>query len=436
MRPHLFHARTGSPPVRLATALALLATVCSLALLLQSNRADASIAAKQDALASVRDKQASVADQVASANQQINDLIGQVSEARQREAAAAAQLAEAQKELATASNQLADGRAHLRDVREQLRRATDELKKILVGVYKSDDPNLVKLLLDSSRWEDAGIDAAYLNRIHEYQANTVQRVTDLRAEAADTVDQLAAAKQRISEQRDAIAARQQQLADVRAGLEAQESQLAAARAARKQTLSTLASRETSLQSGIDQAQARQARAARRAASKITPPIPEAAPSGPTVAAPAASAPAPAPSGSTATLNSDGSATAPADAPAEVKAVIAAANQIKDAPYVWGGGHGSFDSSRLRLLGRRLLRTARRRLPLRSARLHRPQLLGRVRPRQLDHGLRQLRPRLRGDRRAALGHLRNRRLRSELEHDHLELRGRIGVHRPPPSWLLI
>ena len=53
---------------------------------------------------------------------------------------------------------------------------------------------------------------------------------------------------------------------------------------------------------------------------------------------------PAPSGSTATLNSDGSATAPANAPQQVKDAIAAANAIRDTPYVWGGGHGSFESS--------------------------------------------------------------------------------------------
>jgi hypothetical protein len=38
------------------------------------------------------------------------------------------------------------------------------------------------------------------------------------------------------------------------------------------------------------------------------------------------------------------AIAPLNAPAMVKRVIAAANQIRSTPYVWGGGHGSFASS--------------------------------------------------------------------------------------------
>ena len=38
------------------------------------------------------------------------------------------------------------------------------------------------------------------------------------------------------------------------------------------------------------------------------------------------------------------AVAPADAPVAVKRVIAAANQIRTLPYVWGGGHGRWQDS--------------------------------------------------------------------------------------------
>ena len=62
---------------------------------------------------------------------------------------------------------------------------------------------------------------------------------------------------------------------------------------------------------------------------------------------AAAPPAPptGPGGATgaATINANGTATAPANAPAQVQEVIAAANQIIDTPYVWGGGHGSWRS---------------------------------------------------------------------------------------------
>jgi hypothetical protein len=46
----------------------------------------------------------------------------------------------------------------------------------------------------------------------------------------------------------------------------------------------------------------------------------------------------------ATLQPDGTAVAPASAPQRVKDVIAAANEIIDKPYRYGGGHGSFQDS--------------------------------------------------------------------------------------------
>jgi peptidoglycan hydrolase-like protein with peptidoglycan-binding domain len=52
----------------------------------------------------------------------------------------------------------------------------------------------------------------------------------------------------------------------------------------------------------------------------------------------------APSSQTARLNADGTVTAPSGAPRAVRQIIAAANQIAFKPYVYGGGHGSWDSS--------------------------------------------------------------------------------------------
>jgi peptidoglycan hydrolase-like protein with peptidoglycan-binding domain len=52
----------------------------------------------------------------------------------------------------------------------------------------------------------------------------------------------------------------------------------------------------------------------------------------------------APATGTTRINSDGTATAPAGAPTAVQQAIAAANQIIDTSYCYGGGHGSFRSS--------------------------------------------------------------------------------------------
>ena len=64
---------------------------------------------------------------------------------------------------------------------------------------------MIKLLLESSSWEDESVDATYLDRVHQYQEDTVSRVKDLRAQVEDTVARLADTKQRIEAARDDLA---------------------------------------------------------------------------------------------------------------------------------------------------------------------------------------------------------------------------------------
>ena len=77
---------------------------------------------------------------------------------------------------------------------------------------------------------------------------------------------------------------------------------------------------------------------------------------------------------------------PKAAPPRVKAVIAAANRIRTKPYIYGGGHAQMVGPRLRLLGLRQLRAARRRLPRKPASLGPDGELGHQRRRPLDHRL--------------------------------------------------
>ncbi len=328
MRPHSFDTRAGSPSTRLLISLGLLAAVCA-CVLLSGSPAGATVAQQQAELAEVRAEQDSVADRIAADNQRINALIAEVSQARRVEQAAAEELASKQAELDTATKELTEGREHLAEVKAELREAVDELEQMLVGIYKSGEAQIIDVLIQSTNWQDAEIDASYLSRLEQYQQDTIARVRDLRAEAAATVDRLETTKQRIEDARDEIADREAELSRQRQSLESQEAELASARASRRAVLQRLSSREGRLQRGIDRALA-------------PPEVPDGSASGDDVAAPAPSAPPP--NGSTASLNSDGSATAPANAPAAVKNAIAAANAIRDKPYVWGGGHGSFEDS--------------------------------------------------------------------------------------------
>ena len=71
--------------------------------------------------------------------------------------------------------------------------------------------------------------------------------------------------------------------------------------------------------------------------------------------------------------------APARLPLRVRRIIAAGNRIAGKPYKYGGGHGQWNDTRLRLLGLGLLRAARRRPARQRAHLGRLHELGRAGP---------------------------------------------------------
>ncbi len=280
---------------------------------------------KAERLSDVRDRKADISAELAASQGAVTELMGQVTELRQAEAAANEELAAKQAELDEATAELQDGRDRLQQLRKEYAAASKELEAMLIAMYKSPTPDLGTVLLDSSDIEDFEARSEYFDRLQGYQSSVIDRARTLKQEMDATVEGLADTQAQLEDARDEIAQRRDEIAGQRANLEAREADLRAARAARQEMLDRLGDREGSLQDAI----------AEQAA--------EAAPATPDTSAPSTPAPAPVP-GSTAVLNADGSATPPADAPPQVVAAIEAANAIRDLPYVWGGGHGSFEAS--------------------------------------------------------------------------------------------
>ncbi len=289
----------------------LLAGLCLLVAL--SGSAPAQDAATE--LNQVHQKQGALAAQIQRQNKQVNDLIGEVAALQEREAAAQQQLDAKQAELDRATAQLAAERRHLREVRARLKRARAVLEKRLVEIYKSGAPDVLTVILSSASWSDVMAESEYLDQIQSNDEAIVSRVRTLRDETRATVERLTAARKRIASARDAIASQRDQLASSRASIESQRDELVAARDARKRTLASLSKREKGLQNQLSQSGGTQ-----------VPGTPVAPPKGHAQLAP------------------NGQAIPPANAPPAVKSAIAAANSIATKPYVWGGGHGSFEAS--------------------------------------------------------------------------------------------
>jgi peptidoglycan hydrolase CwlO-like protein len=306
----------------------LLAALCALAAAWEGSAPartpQEKLEATQGKLAHVRESQSALAATIAEQNAAINSMIGEVSALRQKQAAVEAELAEKQAELEAATKALKKEEAHLERVRAQLRRALGVLRGRMVAMYEAGSPDVINAILESSNWSQLAAQTEYLNRIQSYDDSVVSRVKTLRDQVTEAVGRLADTRKKIKASRDAVAAIEREVAAARAEAESRFAELKAAQAQRREAMEALESREEALSDNL---------------ASISNQIASAGGS-----APSGETPAPLTPGQEAQVITESEASAPASAPQAVKDAIAAANSIATTPYIWGGGHGSFESS--------------------------------------------------------------------------------------------
>ena len=257
--------------------------------------------------------------QVAEDNRRVDELLGELSGLQVRADTLTEALDAKQAELDSMEAELEKGRKHLRLVRQRLQRALDTLRDQLVALYMSGTPDVAEMVLGSSDWSEIVTTAGYAESIQNRDEAVIQRVTTLREQIKAAVDRMKVQEEKLQGARDAIAVEQQAAVAARDQLMAQRADFLATRDMREQRIAALQGRAGTIEGSLP--------------DLSVDPASSSAPS----------APAPV-SGQTAVLGSDGLAAAPSGAPQAVKDVIAAANAIVGMPYLWGGGHGSFESS--------------------------------------------------------------------------------------------
>jgi septal ring factor EnvC (AmiA/AmiB activator) len=277
----------------------------------------------QGKLSHVRESQSALSTTIEEQNRAIDTMLGEVSRLRQEQEALEAELDEKQGQLDRATAELEAEKERLERIRERLQRALGVLRDRLVAIYEAGTPDVVSVVLESESWSQASVRAEYLNRVQDYDDAVAGRVKGLRDEAKAAVKRMAEIRAQLKQARDAIAAKEGEAADARAEAAARFAELKAAQAERQEQLDELQSRESALSDNL---------------ATITEQL---AGSGASVPA---SAPAPLTPGQSAQYISESQASVPASAPDAIRAAIEAANSIATTPYVWGGGHGSFESS--------------------------------------------------------------------------------------------
>ena len=279
--------------------------------------------ATRDKLEGVREDSSSLAATIAEQNQAIDSMIGEVSALRQKQAAVEAELEEKQAELEAATAALEKEEAHLEVVREKLQRAIGTLRDRLVAIYEAGSPDIVNAILESENWSDMAAQTEYLSRIQSYDDAVVERVKTLRDEVRSAVERLADKRAEIEEARDEVAAIEREVAAARQEAEARFAELKAAQAQRREALEALESREEALGNNLASISEQVASEGGDATTGLMP--------------------APLNPGQEAQVISESEASAPSSAPQAVQDAIAAGNSIATTPYIWGGGHGSFES---------------------------------------------------------------------------------------------
>jgi septal ring factor EnvC (AmiA/AmiB activator) len=324
----LFSASTRTGPRRILVAAALLlAALCVLAASwAESAPADPrqKMEATRDKLEGVRAESSDLTATIAEQNQAIDAKLGEVSALRQEQEAVEAELAEKQAELDRATEALEAEEAHLERVRAKLQKALDLLGDRLVAIYESGSPDVLDAILESEDWAEMSAQTEYVRQIQAYDDAVVDRVKDLRDEVRTAVEKLDAQRAEIEEVRDIVAAKERDVAAAREEAQVRFTELKSEQAARQEALDELQSRESQLSDNLLAISEQIASEGGDATEGLMP--------------------APLNPGQEAQLITESEASAPASAPQAVQEVVAAANAIGTTPYIWGGGHGSFESS--------------------------------------------------------------------------------------------
>lgn len=191
---------------------------------------------KREAVEQASAQRGVLSSEIADYSTQIDSLIGQVAQLRNREAIV-------QEELDSAEVRLEAEQQNLEILRKRLDRSVELLRDRLVDIYKSDDPSVLTVLLESDGYEDLLGHYEYLERLQNQDSDIVEQVRGLRDDARDTVD-------RVRTTRDSIAAKRAELERTRLALESREAELQQARSQSRQALTSIDGRVSRLEGDI------------------------------------------------------------------------------------------------------------------------------------------------------------------------------------------
>jgi peptidoglycan hydrolase CwlO-like protein len=288
--------------IALAASLAVVATLASTS----AGDLAGQISAARSATVSLR-------SQIAADTQQIAATSDGLARARARLAAVQADLDRRVAELRTVQSQLLAARARLVALENRLHAATTALAANLVASYEGNQPNLVSVILNAHGFGQLLEQVNFMSRMAHQDSDVVGVTRTARAAVARNATALASLEARDRKLADAIAARRNQAAALRSALVGQQLREMARR-------SKVSARYRALSAHLQALEKKAAEQAARAAATGNAGVAGIA------------------------VDTHGMVQPPPVAPAAVDRIIAAGNAIATLPYIYGGGHASFQAN--------------------------------------------------------------------------------------------
>jgi peptidoglycan hydrolase CwlO-like protein len=280
---------------------------------LAGGSAPSGAASLQDQIQAAQSARSSLQSAIAADSAKIRQTTGGLRAAQSRLNALQSDLARREAQLATVQTHLLDARTHLLNLENLLQRASKALAANLVAKYEGNTPTIVSVVLEAHGFSDLLERLSFLKTIGNQDARIVNSTRLARAEVARQADALGKLEQRDQRLTAVVLAQRNQVAALQDAL----------LRARISELGSRASSAGKLNALNDHLNALEKKAAAQAA--------------------AAAATGNAGVGGIA-VNTGGMVQPPPGAPPAVARVMAAGNAIATLPYIWGGGHGSFQAN--------------------------------------------------------------------------------------------
>ena len=292
---------------------ALLTTLAIAAVLLGGAFTATSAGDLHSQISNAQSAASSLQSQIAAETARIKQTGESLAAAQGRLNAVQQQLDAREAQLSSVQTQLLAARKHLLDLENRLRLAAKSLAANLVARYEGEQPDLASVVLESHGFSDLLERLRFLDQIGHQDARVVGLTRTAKAEVTREADRLAVLERRDRALTEQVLAQRNQVAAIQGALLARKISQERARSGDASKLADLGDHLHKLEARA----AAQARAAAAAGNAGVGGI---------------------------AVNTGGMVQPPAGAPAAIAQVIAAGNAIATLPYIYGGGHASFQAN--------------------------------------------------------------------------------------------